>query len=70
MPPIYQYECQNCNKDLEVVRSMSESDVPPDETSSDSCELHAWVKVIKFAPKKAYAPGWGSDRKGRYGSDW
>lgn len=68
--PIYSWECPECKKETETIRSMTESDLPPEESSDDKCPTHKWVKIIKHAPKKAYAEGWGSDRKGRYGSGW
>lgn len=67
--PIYSWECPECKKEAETIASMSESDTPPEEKSDEKCASHKWIKVIRHAPTKAYAAGWGvQNRKGNYNS--
>lgn len=74
--PSYTYKCDYCQTEKDVFRTMSESDNPlTDEEFGQhklSCEPtdKKYSKVFNKAPKKAYAAGWGSDRKGRYGGGW
>ncbi len=71
--PIYSRQCNKCEKIIEIIRSMAESDIPPTEDEIGpitDCPHEKWTNIITHAPKKAYAPGWGSDRKGSYGSGW
>lgn len=68
MPPRYDFECTECKKQLDTIVPMSESNVPPEETSDDKCPEHKWVKVILSAPTKKLGPNWGPG-KGNWGRD-
>lgn len=70
--PIYTYACSKCKTEMDVVRKMSESDAAPDASESPKTEKcptakHKWTKIIKYAPDKAYGPGWRT-RKGEHGN--
>lgn len=77
--PLYDALCEKCGATVGYLRSMAESDsLPRAEEESTAkpgtkklCKKkHKWKKVMLGAPSKRYAPGWGSDRKGSYGSSW
>lgn len=69
--PSYTFQCETCLEEVDIIRSMAESDNPPTTEEfkhKSECTESKYRKIIRHAPKKAYAAGWGSDRKGRYNS--
>lgn len=66
--PIYTHECEKCQKVLETIVPMSQSDSPPEELGDDKCPEHKWQKIIKHAPSKKYGDNWGGG-KGNWGRD-
>jgi predicted nucleic acid-binding Zn ribbon protein len=67
MPPIYNFICETCNEETEIIRSIKDSDSTPTEDEAKEKEpcgkQHKWKKIIKYAPEKAYGAGWNT-RKG------
>lgn len=72
--PIYCHKCLKCNLSLEIIRSMREYDILPDESEITAAKptkdqeecIHEFTREINSAPTKNYAVGWGWVRKGDY----
>lgn len=71
--PLYLWECENCKKEVEVLRPMEEHDVIPTTEEagphSEECKEPKYARRIGGITKQ-YGASWGSDRKGYYGSRW
>lgn len=70
--PIYSFQCDKCRRELDVIRTMAESDSPPSMEESpkgDDCPHDRWTKIIKYAPEKRYGDNWGY-RKGKGYNNW
>lgn len=67
--PVYSWRCTKCKKEEEIIRSISESGVPPDSLPSmeplcrDGEWTHSWEKFLAAPPAKRYGANWGT-RKG------
>lgn len=77
--PIYTFLCSECKGEMDVIRTMAESDLPPStdeeiipaEGSVCAVNKHQWTKIIKGAPGKKYGPSWGYVKGYGYrGNDW
>lgn len=67
--PMYGYKCEKCTKEIEVVRSVVQSDDPPTrEEAGEECE-HKWNRHFTTAPRTIRMPGWGAG-KGNWTKDW
>lgn len=72
--PMYSWKCTKCQEQLEILRSITDSDIPPKDEEEESlvppfdtdtykpCK-HEWNRHIGHAPQKAYGANWGT-RKG------
>jgi putative FmdB family regulatory protein len=65
--PMYDWKCTKCGATEATVEPMDNRDVPPEQSSSPTCGEHVWERQLA-APTKAYAEGWGENRKGKYNS--
>lgn len=62
--PMYTWLDKNSGNEFEVVRSMSESDVPPTEDEAgESDSPREWVKLMSPVQKHQYGDNWRG-RKG------
>lgn len=68
--PLYTYECEECKKQLEVLRTIANSSVlpQPDEMEETECK-HVWRRIILSPPSVAYGSGW-SPYGGRGKGNW
>lgn len=64
--PYYTWYSKHLDKTVTVIRPVSLHDVAPFPDESDTeRETDDWVKQLQPVAK-AYAPGWGSGRKGTH----
>lgn len=72
MPPLYDFECKECKKQISILRSIKDSEEPhptrEDENDSmqesdSSCAAHQWVRVYLSAPLWTRGPNF-TGRKG------
>lgn len=66
--PIFDYKCRKCNLEVDVLRSISESDKPPvegegEEVTKDCPQApHEWRKQIKTKITVQKGWGWGGGK--------
>lgn len=66
--PLYDWKCDKCGKEIDVLRPFAESDVPPNEgvmDTRDDC-THNWKKVIGGRQTVIKSANWGPG-KGNWG---
>lgn len=62
--PLYDYRCQVCDAEVQVLRSLSEHDKLPEEHETSTTEDHAhdWVKqlgAVRTIKGRSWGPGKG-----------
>ncbi len=63
--PYYTWLCVQCETKCEIMRSMKDSDVPPEKCESCGNKTD-WVKLISSGIAKMYGDNWGGS-KGNWG---
>ena len=69
--PMYTYKCDKCQKELDVLRRISESDLPPQDYEMDKEEAscpHEWKRFMNSTPAVAKGWNWGPG-KGNWAKD-
>lgn len=60
--PMYDWQCQKCDKWEATVHPIEERDTPPEETKSkDGCE-HSWKRHISGKQSVVKAARWGAGK--------
>ena len=59
MPPLHEYRCKACKKEVEVIRSFKDFDKQPEE----KCDCPEgtnpdWKKYLSKSPQAAFAGNW------------
>lgn len=69
--PVYTWRCVHCDQHADTIEPINRYDVGPERHQHDDTYCPngpTWERLISGAPRKQYAPGWGSNRKGLYNS--
>ena len=61
--PIYRWRCEGCSHEIEIVRPLDDSHMPPDEACPECGDIEKWEKLVATGVKAA-----GNLQKGNYNS--
>jgi hypothetical protein len=70
MPPLYSWKCEQCQKEVDILRPFSDYADSPTVDEAGTCgeaderrgaQLHAWTKRIR-APRVERGPNWKTSK--------
>jgi hypothetical protein len=66
--PLYDWQCEKCQKWEATVYPVDERDTPPEEMKSTECEEHVWKRHISGKQAVMKGRNWGGPQGGGKGN--